>query len=77
MVALLSMAKLLSSLVAIRCPRWWPTKVLASCLLAGGAVGEPVAVAGGGDDVGVVAESVEQADGGGLVGEEAAPVVER
>ena len=25
-----SMAKLMSSLVAIGCPRWWPTKVLAS-----------------------------------------------
>ena len=67
------------------CPRWWPTEVLAggqrkssrSGLLAGGAVGEPVAVAGGGDDVGVVAEPVEQRDGGGLVGQEAAPVFER
>ena len=39
-------------------------------------MGEPVAVAAGGDDVGVVAEPVEQTDGGGLVGEEAAPVVE-
>jgi hypothetical protein len=39
-----------------------------SGLVAGGAVGEPVAVAGGGDDVGVVAEPVEEADGGGLVG---------
>jgi hypothetical protein len=58
-----------SSLVANECPR-------GSCLLVGGAVGEPVAVAGGGDDVGVVAEPVEQADGGGLVGQEAAPVLE-
>jgi hypothetical protein len=40
-------------------------------------VGEPVAVAGGGDDVGVVAEPVEQADGGGLVWEEASPLLER
>ena len=48
-----------------------------SGLLAGGAVGEAVAVAGGGDDVGVVAEPVEQADGGGLVGQEASPVLER
>ena len=43
-------------------------------LVAGGAVGEPVAVAGGGgDDVGVVAEPVEQADGGWQVREEAGP----
>ena len=73
-----SMAKLVSSLVAIGSPRWWPTKVLAvmpPC--SGGAVGESVAVAGGGDDVGVVAEPVEQRDGGGLVGQEPSPVLER
>ena len=63
--------------VAIGGPRWWPSKVLALVLLsAGGAVGEPVAVAGGGDDVGVVAEPVEQRHGGGLVGQEASPVLE-
>jgi hypothetical protein len=64
------MAKLMSSLVAnrslrgpasLRVVRW---------------VSRSVAVAGGGDDVGVVAEPVEQADGGGLVGEEASPLVE-
>jgi hypothetical protein len=42
-----------SSLVANKSPR-------VSCLLSGGAVGESVAIAGGGDDVGVVAEPVEQ-----------------
>lgn len=42
------------------------------CLLSGGSVGESVAVAGRGDDVGVVAEPIEQRDGGGLVGQESA-----
>jgi hypothetical protein len=60
-----------------RCPRVWPSAVLAGghrnssglgLLSTGGAVGEPVAVAAGGDDVGVVAEPVEQGHGGGLVG---------
>ena len=37
------------------------------------AVFEAVGVACGGDDVGVVAEAVEEGDGGWLVGEEAAP----
>ena len=45
-------------------------------VLASGAVFEAVAVAGGGDDVGVVAEAVEEADGGWLVGEELAPGLE-
>lgn len=58
-----------SSLVANKGPR-------GSCLLAGGAVGQSVAVAGGGDDVGVVAEPVEQRHCGWLVGQEPAPVVE-
>jgi hypothetical protein len=48
----------------VGCPRWWPRKVLAVGhlsvgSLASGAVGEAVAVAGGGDDVGVVAKPVE------------------
>ncbi len=38
-----------------------------SCVSCG-AVGEAVAVADGGDDVGVVAEPVEEAHGGWLVG---------
>jgi len=43
----------LSSLVAIESPR-------GSGFGPGGSVGEAVAVAGGGDDVGVVAEPVEE-----------------
>ena len=44
---------------------WWVVGVL---VLASCAVFEAVAVAGCGDDVGVVAEAVEEADGGWLVG---------
>ena len=51
-------------------------KVLALGITSCGAVGEPVAVAAGGDDVSVVAEAVEQGDGGGLVGKEPAPLFE-
>jgi hypothetical protein len=56
------------------CPRWWPTKVLAGLamfdvgLVASCSVGEAVAVAAGGDDVGVVAEPVEERHCGWLVG---------
>ena len=61
----------------ICCPRWWPGESPRGWLfgggegvlvLASGSVFESVAVAGGGDDVGVVAEAVEEADGGWLVG---------
>ena len=43
---------------------WWVVGVL---VLSSCAVFEAVAVAGCGDDVGVVAEAVEEADGGWLV----------
>ena len=68
------------------CPRVWPRAVLAGghrkssrlgLLSAGGAVAEPVAVAAGGDDVGVVAEPIEERHGGRLIGQELAPLVER
>ena len=62
----LSTAKSVSSLLARGGPRWWPSNVLA--LSGSSAVFEPVAVAGGGDDVGVVAEPVEEAGAGCLVG---------
>lgn len=63
------MARFVSSRVAIGSPRWWPTKVLASLGVAScGSVGEPVAVTGGGDYVGVLAEPVEQRHRGGLTG---------
>ena len=51
-----------SSLVAIKSPR-----VLGGTS-SGCAVGEPVALSAGGDDVGVVTEPIEEGDGGGLVG---------
>lgn len=58
----LSTAVLMSSLVAIWAPRWWPAKFLAflGVTSSGCAVCEPVAVSCGGDDVGVVAEPVEE-----------------
>ena len=47
----------MSSLAANKSPRVWLSQVMSS--VASGAVGEAVAVAGGGDDVGVVAEPVD------------------
>ena len=60
------MANVVSSVVASECLRGWPGKVLA----LGGpvAVFEAVTVAVGGDDLGVVAEPVEEAGAGCLVG---------
>ena len=66
------------------CPRVWPSAVFAGGhrkssrlgVTSGGAVCESVAVAAGGYDVGVVAEAVEERDGGGLVGQEPSPGLE-
>ena len=53
-------------MVANECPRGWPRNVFA---LGGSvAVFEAVTVAVGGDDLGVVAEPVEEAGAGCLVG---------
>ena len=64
-------------------PRWWPTKSPHSSWLIswfsrrppprGSGLFHPVAVAVGDDDVAVVQEPVEHADGGGVFGQEPAP----
>src|SRR3954464_12256668 len=56
-------------------PRGWSVGL--ACASSGSGLLHPVGVAVGDDDVAVVQEPVEQADGGGVFGQEAAPGFER